>query len=186
MIGTTSMFEQVMGADFSKLGGAVQRFHRLAGCHVLQGWVETRAPRSLLAKLLAVSLGSPMRSSQGSMRFELRAGPDCETWTRFFPKQVMRSTLRRREREIVESLGAARLTFALAANEQRLVMRLLRLHFLGLRCPAWLAPRILAEETGSGDQLQFQIEAAIPWVGIVASYRGHLVLPTEEPPDGCA
>lgn len=132
----------------------------------------------MLAKLLALSLGAPMRASLGALRFELRAEPDCETWTRFFPTQVMRSTLHRRGQEIVESLGAARLTFALAAHEKRLVMRLLTLHFLGVRCPAWLAPRIVAEETGTGDQLQFHIEASVPLVGVVASYRGHLVLPS--------
>ena len=173
------MYEQVMGAEFSTLGMAVQRFHRLSGYHELQGWVETMAPHSVLAKLLAFGLGTPMRASQGPIRFELQAEPNRETWTRFFPTQVMRSTLHRRKREIVESLGAARLTFELAATEKRLVMRLLRLHFLGLRCPAWLAPRIVAEEAGAGDQLQFRIEATVPFVGVVASYRGHLVLPKE-------
>lgn len=173
----TSMYEQVMGAEFSTLGMAVQRFHRLAGCHELHGWVETMAPRPGLARLLALCLGAPMRASQGPIRFELRAQPDCETWTRFFPTRVMRSTLRRRGREIVESLGVVRLTFALAASERRLEMQLLRLHFLGIPCPAWLAPRIVAQETGGGEQLQFHIEAAVPLVGVVASYRGHLVLP---------
>lgn len=179
MTETRSMYEQVMGAEFAKLGTSVQKFHRLAGYHELHGWVETMAPRSILAKLLALSLGSPMRMSQGPLRFELRAEPHCEIWTRFFPTQVMRSRLQRREREIVESLGAVRLTFELAATEKRLVMRLLRLHFLGIRCPAWLAPRIVAEETGAGDQLQFRVEASLPFVGVVASYRGHLVLPNE-------
>jgi hypothetical protein len=174
------MYEQVMGAEFSTLGAAVQRFHRLAGRHELHGWVETVAPQSWPAKLLAWCLGTPTQAGQGPIRFELHAQPDHETWTRFFPMQTMRSRLQRRGGDIVESLGAARLTFALLAREQGLVMRLQQLHFLGIRCPAWLAPRIVAEESGEGGQLQFRVAASVPGIGVVASYRGHLILPTQE------
>ncbi|MCT9810872.1 DUF4166 domain-containing protein [Acidovorax sp. Be4] len=180
MTAITSMYEQVMGAEFSTLGAAVQRFHRLAGRHELHGWVETLAPQSWPARLLAWCLGTPTQASQGPIRFELHAQPDHETWTRFFPTQTMRSRLQRRGGDIVESLGAARLTFALLAREQGLVMRLQQLHFLGIRCPAWLAPRIVAEESGEGGQLQFRVAASVPFVGVVASYRGHLILPAQE------
>ena len=180
MTATPSMYEQVMGAEFATLAAAVQRFHRLAGRHELHGWVETTAPTSVLAKVLALGLGTPMRASRGPIRFELHAEPHRETWTRYFPTQAMRSRLHRREREVVESLGVARLSFELCATESCLVMRLRNLHFLGVRCPVWLAPRIVAEESGSGDRLQFRIEAAVPFVGVVASYRGHLVVPKEE------
>ena len=36
-----------------------------------------------------------------------------------------------------------------------------------------------AQETGAGDRLQFHIEAAVPLIGVVASYRGYLLLPKE-------
>lgn len=180
-----SMYEQAMGEDFTRLAPALQAFHRLAGHHELHGWVRTEAPRSLSARLLALCLGTPMRASEGAIRFALQAGAGAEVWTRFFPQQTMRSSLRLRGRRIVESLGAARLEFGLQAQESRLVMRLLRLHFLGIACPGWLAPRIVAEETGeageggSPGRLHFRIEAAVPWVGVVARYSGHLQLPGE-------
>ena len=65
------------------------------------------------------------------------------------------------------------------AEEQqgRLVMRLTSLHFLGVPCPAWLRPQIVAEETGEGDTLHFHVQATVPWVGQVVHYRGHLVVP---------
>lgn len=179
MMAITSMYEQVMGAQFSTLGAAVQRFHRLAGRHELPGWVETLVPQSWPARLLALCLGTPTQASQGPIRFELHAQPHHEAWTRFFPTQTMRSRLHRCDGDIVESLGAARLTFALQATEHGLVMRLQRLHFLGIRCPAWLAPRIVAEESGEGEQLQFRVAASVPFVAVVASDRGHLVLPKE-------
>lgn len=39
------------------------------------------------------------------------------------------------------------------------------LRFLGIPCPAWLWPRLVAEEAGDG--------------GRVVGYRGHLVVPHE-------
>jgi Domain of unknown function (DUF4166) len=60
-------------------------------------------------------------------------------------------------------------------------MRLQAMRFLGIPCPAWLRPRIVAEETGDGSRLHFRIEAAVPGIGRVVGYRGHLVVQDETP-----
>lgn len=64
--------------------------------------------------------------------------------------------------------------------EGRLLMRLERLRFLGIPCPRWLMPRVLAEETGDADRLLFKVEASLPWIGTVTRYRGHLVIPAAD------
>jgi hypothetical protein len=66
----------------------------------------------------------------------------------------------------------------LSAAGGTLEMRLRSLHFLGIPCPRWLLPRVVAEETGAGDRLHFRVEASLPLIGIVAGYRGHLVVLT--------
>lgn len=174
-----SLYECVMGDAYARLATEVQRFHRLAGRHLLHGVVQTDAPANWLAALLARGLGSPLRASSGAIRFELESGPVVETWTRHFPGRTMSSRLRLDAGRLVERLGAARLAFTLAEIDGRLVMRLASLRFLGIPCPAWLRPRIVAEETGAGDQLCFRVEAHVPGVGRVVGYRGHLVLPDE-------
>ncbi|MBI5256799.1 MAG: DUF4166 domain-containing protein [Burkholderiales bacterium] len=168
------MYERVMGASFTTLPVAVQRFHRLTGRAEWHGWVETQAPTSMPARLLALCLGTPRRASRGPLRFVLEAGPDTERWTRCFPHQTMRSRMRLVAGQIEESLGLARLRFVLAASSGTLTMELASLRFLGLPCPRWLLPRIVAEEVGTEEQLRFRVEASLPWVGLVASYRGHL------------
>ncbi|MEJ8845960.1 DUF4166 domain-containing protein [Variovorax rhizosphaerae] len=172
------MYERAMGDEFHRLDAAVQRFHRLAGKHELEGRVETIAPRSVIGKLLALCLGTPRRSQQGPIRFELDASPAAETWVRHFPGKVMASNFRPQGREIIESLGAARLAFELHERDGALVMRLLRMHFIGIPCPRWLMPRIVAEERGRHDRLDFAVSASVRLVGKVADYRGHLVLPS--------
>ena len=172
-----SMYKEAMGENFSRLAPEVQQFHRLAGKHTLRGRVEVRAPKSLLAKLLAVLLGTPRCANEGAIRFELDAQPLTEIWTRHFPLQTMTSHLQLIDGQLVEKLGAARLTFALSENNAQLQMHLRHLHFLGTPCPAWLMPRVIAEETGRDGRLHFHVRAEVPGVGLVASYQGYLQLP---------
>lgn len=169
-----SLFEQVLGTDYARLPAAVQRFHRQTGHTVLYGWVETQAPTSLLARALAYSLGTPPHASSGALRFELEAAPDAETWTRNFPTRTMVSRMRLVGDRVEEKLGAARLTFKLSAVENKLSMELICMSFLGVPCPRWLMPRVVAEEIGSDDLLHFHVTAALRFVGTVANYRGHL------------
>jgi hypothetical protein len=179
---TISIYERVMGEPYARLAPPLRHFHRLRGRHVLPGEVTTDAPASWLAAWLARGLGSPRVATAGAIRFELDVDADGETWTRHFPGRTMSSRLREVDGELVEQLGAARLAFSLTEVDGRLVMRLRALRFLGIPCPAFLRPRIVAEEAGGQGadgraRLHFRVEAHVPLVGQVVGYRGHLVLP---------
>jgi len=178
-----SLFERVLGEGFAALPPALQRFHRLHGRHELHGLVETDAPASFGARLLARCLGTPTRATHGRIRFVLEAAPDLETWTRHFPGRTMRSRMRFGAGHVVEQMGLARLAFALEASGGRLRMRLTGMRFLGIPCPAWLRPQLVAEEaadrSAGRDRLHFRIEARVPGAGQVVGYRGHLWLPDD-------
>ena len=178
---TASMYQQAMGESFERLPLAVQRFHKLVGSHELHGWVDTDAPSTLPARILARCLGTPLQATSGPIRFELHAAPEAETWTRHFPSQRMTSRMHLDVGQVVEQLGAARLTFDLCEADGRLQMRLKGLHFLGVPCPNWLVPKVVAEETGQSDRLHFRVQASLPVIGTVASYRGHLAIAEKEP-----
>jgi Domain of unknown function (DUF4166) len=173
------MYQRAMGESFGRLASPVQRFHRLHGRHTLQGWVETDAPATALARLLARCMGTPADKQSGPILFELDAGLEEETWTRRFPLHTMSSRIRLTAGQVVEHLGLARLTFDLREVEGNLEMRLRRLLFLGIPCPRWLMPRLIATETGDGGQFHFCVQAAVPLLGVVAGYRGTLRVPDE-------
>lgn len=176
-----SLYQQVMGPEFDRLPAPLRRFHALEGRHLLVGRVQTEAPRSWPARLLARSLGTPLTAQEGAIHFELEAGEASELWTRRFPAKVMRSTMTVRAQRIVERLGPARLGFVLKGSADKLEMQLAGLHFLGIPCPRWLLPRIVAQETATAGRLHFHVQASLPWIGTVTSYRGHLELPQEAP-----
>jgi hypothetical protein len=131
--------------------------------------------------MLAMARGTPLTAQEGAIHFELVADEASELWTRRFPARVMRSRMTVREQRIVERLGPARLGFVLKGSADKLEMQLAGLHFLGIPCPRWLLPRIVAQETASAGRLHFHVQASLPWIGTVTSYRGHLDLPHEEP-----
>lgn len=174
-----SMYERAMGDDFARLAPALQRFHRLSGLHRLHGQVVTGAPTTLAGRLLASLLGTPNQLLQGPLRFELDASPERETWSRFFPGKTMTSCLHREGRQLVETLGPARLVFALEARGADLVMNLQSLTFFGMPCPRALLPTVVAVEQGAGDTLEFTVRASLPGIGVFSSYHGHLSLPAE-------
>ena len=57
MTPNASLFQQVMGDEFRKLDPALQRFHSLQGRHELEGRVQTNAPQTWAARLLALTIG---------------------------------------------------------------------------------------------------------------------------------
>jgi hypothetical protein len=175
-----SLHERALGADYARLPPAVRRFHRLAGRQVLHGWVETRAPDSLMARVLALCVGSPRAASSGPLQFEVDARPEVEVWTRRFPARTMRSRLQFVGGQIEERIGAARLCFQPVHGQGMLVMKLTRLHVLGLPCPRRLMPRVVAEESGDGVRFHFKVAVSLPLIGVVASYDGHLDVGMEE------
>lgn len=175
-----SLYQQLMGPGYGQLPSAVQQFHALQGRHVLPGWVQVERPGGWAARCLAWCLGAPLAAQQGAIQFELQADPAAEVWTRRFPSRTMQSRLEPSGPHLVERLGTVRLVFALDAGPDRLDLRLVGLRFLGLPCPRWLLPRIVARESGDAPRLHFEVRASLPAVGVVASYRGHLELPVVE------
>ncbi len=119
----TSVYRTIMGEAFDRLDANVQAFHTFAGHHVFRGTVQVAAPNSLLGKMLAFALGSPLKAAQGPLRFELLASPEAETWTRFFPNKTMRSTFTAKGLHLVERLGVARLRFSLLEKEGALEIK---------------------------------------------------------------
>lgn len=174
-----------MGERFARLAPELQQFHRLAGRHVLNGRVTVAAPSGWLARVLARWMGTPRCAAHDApLRFELDAGATHETWARHFTGSVMTSCMRLRRGQIVEHLGPLRLAFDLLEEDGRLVMTLTSMDTWGLPWPRRLMPRIVARETGAAGALHFQVQAVLPVVGLVADYRGHLLLPATTPVSG--
>lgn len=173
-----SIYRQVMGPAYDTMPAPLRVFHALQGRAELVGRVRIDAPEGRFARLLARCLGTPLQAQEGTIRFELQADASGEVWIRHFPASTLRSSLYAQEGRIVERMGIVGLHFVLAGDASGLAMRLALMTVFGLPCPARLLPAVIARETGREGRLHFHVEAALPFVGRVARYRGHLELPT--------
>jgi hypothetical protein len=174
-----SLYQAALGAGFGLLPRPLQDFHSLSGTHRLAGWVEVGRPGSLAARCVAWCLRAPRAAKSGALRFELHARPGSEVWIRHFPGTTMTSRLTAAPGGVAEHFGPVRLLFALRAGAEELQMQLAGVRVLGLPCPRWLLPRIVARETASDGRLHFHVQAALPLAGLVASYRGYLDVPAQ-------
>lgn len=176
-----TLYAVLMGRAFEGLAPAVREFHGTAGRVAFDGWVETVAPRTRLALWLARWLGTPLQGGSHPIRFELDARPDLEIWTRHFLRRTMRSRMAFGSGCLVERLGYVQLHFELSEQGGALRMHLREMRCLGLRCPRWLLPRVRAIEIGEGRRLHFDVQGDLPFIGLVAAYRGHLDLSSARP-----
>jgi len=177
------LYLRVMGEPaFNRLPPAVQAFHRLAGVHALRGEVQTQAPARRLGRWLARLMGTATQSVQGPLGFRLEAEPQAETWTRYFPGQTLVSRLSAwagQPAGLQEQMGPARLRFHLRAGPDHMAMELVAMRFLGIPCPRWLMPRIVAREFDDEGRLRFEVRAEVPGLGLVVAYQGWLALPAD-------
>jgi hypothetical protein len=172
-----SLYAQLLSERYALLPPAVQRFHALQGEYSLSGRVRVEAAPTAAGRVLAWFLGAPTRSTEGAIHFSLDATAQREIWIRHFPGATMRSVLALEGGSLCERLGITTLSFQLDATTDRLSMRLTGMRVLGIPCPAFLRPRVLAEETEQDGRFHFEIRTAMPIVGAVIAYIGHLDLP---------
>jgi Domain of unknown function (DUF4166) len=181
MSASATLYQRLLGADYAQLDTSVQRFHAQQGTVVLEGFAQVSGPSNLAGRLVALLIGTPTRSTQAPIRFQLSAEPQSETWTRYFDGRTMRSRLSGDHGLLCERLGATTLRFAIQARDGKLEQVLVAMRCFGVPVPRLLWPRIVARESGNGERFEFHVEAHVPLVGRVVKYVGHLQLPTVKP-----
>ena len=164
----------MLGAESDKLPRTIRELHSHHGTVDYIGEAIVLAPQNILAKGIAFLLGAPKRAGIGPIRFQRVATVGEERWIRYFSTCTMTSTMKIAGGVLIETLGMSKLHFELVATDKMLQMRLTRMLFCGIPCPAWLRPRIVAEETETDHRFCFNVEARVLFAGRVVGYHGFL------------
>ncbi len=174
----TSLYRRVLGEAFEALPAPVKALHDVCISAEFTGPAEVIAATHMIAKIIAWTTGFPTRSYRCKVRVRIDVDADGETWHRDFDGHRFHSRLYETQCQLVEQLGAHRITFHLITDSTQLIMQPIAWKTLGIPLPRFLWPSISARETEVDGKFHFDVATAFPIIGSVIHYRGSL-LPTQ-------
>ncbi len=167
------LYARVMGARFAQLPPAVRAMHDALRDGGASGVAEVTGPTNALTAAIASLIGFPPAGTHDlHVAFAERDG--AETWTRTFSGKPFHSRLNQDGPWLVERFGAFRFGFELPADDHGLAMVMRRWWLGPFRLPLALAPRSLAREWEENGRFHFDVPIALPILGQIVHYRGHL------------
>ena len=168
------LYRRVIGGpDYDRLPEPVRRMHDVIGDGGAAGRGRVRRGRSLLARLVCAAMRFPPEGEHDlHVAFEERDG--VERWTRDFAGSSFSSELSQSGARLVERFGPMRFSFDLPCDEHGLTMVMRGWSVLGIPMPLWVAPKSEAREWAEGADFCFDVPIALPGIGTVVHYSGHL------------
>ncbi|WP_050981479.1 DUF4166 domain-containing protein [Rhodanobacter spathiphylli] len=172
-----ALFPELLGDEsWRQLPAAVQAMHGSSPRLQANGLADITGDRRLPARWLRRLLGLPSPGPAQALALTIERRDDREVWTRRFASRQMRSTLGRRNGSplLFETLGPARLGFALRQDGDAIDWQLRSVHFLGLPCPRALHGQVLSRSGIRDGRYQFSVDVRLPWLGQLVAYHGWL------------
>lgn len=181
-----SPFERLLGPKWSQLPEVVRQLHGGCSSRIWAGRARVERGTGWLSRLLALAARLPPAAEDLVVRIELHAdGSGAQRWVRHFGNARMPSRLWVNGARLSERLGLVRLDFALHGTASGFDWQVVAVRALGvLPLPAhWFRQVKAGCGRDSQDRYRFDIEARLPWVGLLVAYEGWL-LPIQDPACG--
>ena len=174
----TSLFRQLLPAQFDALPPSVRRLHERDGLARYPGKVEVDGGRHPLARLCAWATRLP-REGRGPLRVEIEAAAGGERWARIIAGRAMRSRLWSHDGLLRERLGLVTFDFRLRVDTlpgagAALVWQVASARVFGVRLPVGWFGAVGAREYERDGRYRFDVTAALPGIGRLVHYRGWL------------
>lgn len=172
------LYPHLLGSAFATLPAPVRALHDSSAERRWAGTAEVRRGRGPLAALVAALVGFPKAGAAVPVSVTFAPEDGGERWTRRFGTRTFSSLQRAGQGRdaylLVERFGPASFSLALVVEGDRLRLVPRRWSVLGIPMPRFLLPRGESFETEQDGRFRFDVEIALPGVGLVVAYRGTL------------
>lgn len=172
------LYASVLGSAFETLPPRLRQLHGRSDARQWAGIADIRRGRGWMAALVATVVGFP-KAGTGvavTVRFTPEAGG--ERWTRRFGRRTFSSLQTagrgRNEHVLVERFGRASFVLALVVEGDRLFLIPRRWSLFGIPMPRVLLPTGSSFETERDGRFCFDVEIAMPLIGLIVAYKGRL------------
>jgi hypothetical protein len=156
----------------------VQALHDSTQTRTWAGQAEVRRGRGIFARGVAWIIGFPEASAGVPVRVVLSPEGAGERWVRDFGGARFSSSQHcgtgRNDGLLVERFGIIRVALALVVEGDRLCLVPRRWSCLGLPLPRILLPQGRSFETERDGKFRFDVQIAVPLIGLIVAYRGSL------------
>jgi hypothetical protein len=173
------LYRQVLGAAFDELPARLRELHASDREREWTGHAEVRRGGGILARAIGALLGLPPSAARVPVTVTFSPVGEVERWTRDFGgkrfSSVQSCGTGRAEHLLVERFGAVAIGLALVVDGSRLRFVPRRWTFAGLPLPAALLPAGASFESEEGGRFHFDVEIALPLIGLVVAYKGWLL-----------
>jgi hypothetical protein len=183
----TGLYPRLLGDSWAELAEAVRGMH-CAGSRVQGlGFMRVSHGANRLVRWLAVVLRLPAAGEAVPVTLVITPSANAEEWRRTFAGMLMVTRQSpRSDGLLAEQVGLTELRFRLEVRAGGLhylpVGATLRLGWLRVPLPRWLAPTVTARETPAGPagQIEVLVRVRLPVLGLLISYEGWITLSTED------
>lgn len=181
---TLPLYRRVLGDDFDRLPGAVQRLHDHSGELCAAGLCRVSRGSGFISQVIARFFALPPSGEALPVRVCFIAEGEAELWERDFAGHRLRTRqggLVGRPGLIYETFGPGRFVIRPRVTPDGLDLELLGVRLLGLPLPRLLWPRIRGREGDDAGRFTFDVAIMLPLVGLLVAYSGFLE-PQEQMP----
>jgi hypothetical protein len=169
------LYRRVLGPRFSVLPTRVRELHDLKAASRWAGMVNVERGCSRLSRLAAWIAGLPPEGREQALCVAFEPIGANEIWKRQFGEARLRSVQYECRGFLCERVGPTTFVFTPVASGNGLALRLDGLRVLGLPLPRILHPSMRTWECERKGRYQFEVEARLPFAGLIIRYGGWLV-----------
>ncbi|MGB5871372.1 MAG: DUF4166 domain-containing protein [Albidovulum sp.] len=172
------LYRKVLGAAFDTLPDQVKALHDTTQTREWAGHAEVRRGTGWIARAIAGMIGFPQTAAHVPVRVILSPESGGETWLRNFGGKTFSSFQTcgtgKNDALLTERFGAIRVALALVVEGECLFLVPRRWSCLGIPLPGFLLPSGQSFETERGGDFCFDVEIAVPFIGLIVAYKGTL------------
>ncbi|TCL69592.1 saccharopine dehydrogenase-like NADP-dependent oxidoreductase [Rhizobium sp. BK251] len=170
------IYRQVLGAGFETLPSPVKALHDAIRSRTWRGQAEVMQGKSRIARAVCRIMGFPDTAADVPVSVALSPEQRAEAWTRTFGEKSFSSVQKcgtgRNDLLILERFGMITVALALVIEGDRLLFVPRSWSLLGIPLPRALMPTGRSFETGHEGRFRFDVEIAMPGIGLIVAYKG--------------
>ncbi len=172
------LYPSLLGSAYADLPPRLRELHGGAETRTWRGTAQVRRGRGLLARTIAAVLGLPAAGTRVPVSVTFSEESGGERWTRNFSGKIFSSLQTPgdgKERHLlVERFGAIAIAMALVVDGGRLYLIPRSWRLWRLPLPKRVLPSGVTYESQEQEKFCFNVEIAMPVIGLIVAYRGAL------------